>query len=275
MNTIDVEAFDDPRLADYQNLKDSNLAVRRNRFIVEGRGNLEVLLERSRYAPDSILLSQRAHRSMGDDLARWSPTCPVYVAEQSLLDQIVGFPFHRGCVASGLRPAGVDPAELALGLIKSEGAPRVLLLEGIHNLDNIGGIFRNAMALGAHAIIACPRTCDPLYRKAIRTSMGGSLCVPFARAVDWPGLLRQLRDMGYHILALDPAEEGVPIESIEGEAARPTALLLGTEGPGLSEEALALSDRRVRIDMEGGVDSINVSVASAIALHVLRRATRN
>jgi tRNA G18 (ribose-2'-O)-methylase SpoU len=146
----------------------------------------------------------------------------------------------------------------------------VIVLEKLIDHDNVGGIFRNAMALGARGVILCPETCDPLYRKAIRTSMGGTLCVPFARAAEWPEMLGSLAELGYEIVALDPAEGGAPIETLDPAAQGPTALLLGTEGSGLSDRALASSHRRVRIGMEPGVDSLNVSVAAGIALHRLR-----
>jgi tRNA G18 (ribose-2'-O)-methylase SpoU len=119
-------------------------------------------------------------------------------------------------------------------------------------------------------VLLCPRSCDPLYRKAIRTSMGGSLCVPFARARDFPEMLSGLRDLGYEILALDPAGASIDIQSVDASGLGPTALLFGTEGPGLSASALAGANRCVRIGMEAGVDSLNVSVAAGIALSLLR-----
>ena len=265
-----VNDFEDPRIADYRNLKDKHLLAERGRFIVEGRVNLTVLLERSSFTPDSIFLSDRTHGSMQAELADLAPRCPVYVAGQSVLDQIVGFPIHRGCLAACSRGISVDPMTLVGELLASESAPRIVVLEGILNLDNVGGIFRNAMGLGGRAILLCPRTVDPLYRKAIRTSMGGSLVVPFARAVDLAELLDELRAAGFEVLALDPAEEGVDLDDLVASEIGPAALLLGTEGAGLSETALARVDRRVRIAMEPGVDSLNVSVAAGIALHRLR-----
>jgi tRNA G18 (ribose-2'-O)-methylase SpoU len=156
--------------------------------------------------------------------------------------------------------------------MEHEIAARIVVLEGLTNLDNVGLIFRNAMALGARAVLLCPRTCDPLYRKAIRTSMGGSLCVPFARAENLPELLLGLRELGFEVLAFDPGEPGVEIQSLNASRLGPTALLFGTEGPGLSAQALATADRRVRIAMEEGVDSLNVAVSAGIALSLLRPA---
>jgi tRNA G18 (ribose-2'-O)-methylase SpoU len=270
MPRVAIRDFGDPRLADYQNLKDATLASQRGRFIVEGRGNLEVLFARSSYRPVSILLSERAERSMALWLKETEPVCPVYVAEQPVLDRVVGFPIHRGCLAACERGEARDAMELAAVLLEDEAAPRILVLEGLSNHDNVGGIFRNAMALGGRGVILCPKTCDPLYRKAIRTSMGGSLCVPFARAADWPAALGKLRDQGYEVVALDPGQANIELDDFDLRRLGPTALLLGTEGAGLSDEALAHADRCLRIGMEAGVDSLNVSVAAAIALHSLR-----
>ena len=266
-----VDDFLDPRIADYRNLKDAQLLAERGRFMVEGRGNLRVLLERTRITPDSILLSERTHAALAGFLREQIPACPVYVAERPVLDRIVGFPIHRGVLAVCSRPSPRDPLDLAQAALEREPAPRIVVLEGLIDHDNVGGIFRSAMGLGARAVLLCPRTVDPLYRKAIRTSMGGSLIVPFGRAADLTSLLDGLRDLGFEVLALDPAEQGCDLARLDPEQLGPVALLLGTEGEGLSREALARADRRVRIAMESGVDSLNVSVAAGIALHRLRR----
>jgi tRNA G18 (ribose-2'-O)-methylase SpoU len=196
--------------------------------------------------------------------------CPVYVARQTVFDGIAGFPIHRGVLASVRRPEARDPLGLAEALLAAPRPPRILVLEGLTNHDNVGGIFRNAMGLGGDAVLLCPRTCDPLYRKAIRTSMGAALCVPFARAPDFEALLEGLASLGYRRLGLDPDPSGVDLAVLDPAALGPSAILLGTEGAGLSEKALARVDLRARIDMEPGVDSLNVAVASAIALHRLR-----
>ena len=147
---------------------------------------------------------------------------------------------------------------------------RLLVLEGLTNHDNVGGIFRNAMALGADAVLLCARSCDPLYRKAIRTSMGGSLVVPFSRVSDLGAFLDDLVDRDVSVVALDPDPGGVDLSALEVGRLGDAALLVGTEGAGLSGAALASATHRVRIDMEPEVDSLNVSVAAAIALHRLR-----
>lgn len=266
-----VTDLEDPRLDDYRNLKDATLEGARGRFIVEGRGTLRVLLSRSHFRPDSILLNERSFAALEADLAEFEPDCPIYVGGQPLLDRVVGFPIHRGCLAACARDELQDPLDLARRLKGQEAAPRIIVLEGLTNLDNVGLIFRNAMALGARAVLLCPRTCDPLYRKAIRTSMGGSLCVPFARAENLPALLFGLRELEFEVLAFDPSEPGVEIQSLDAPRLGATALLFGTEGPGLSAQALAAADRRVRIAMEEGVDSLNVAVSAGIALSLLRR----
>jgi tRNA G18 (ribose-2'-O)-methylase SpoU len=273
MPIVRVDDLGDTRLEGYRSLKDATLAARHGRFVVEGRGNLRVLLERSNYRPESILLSERAWAAMEEELAATPPGCPIFVAAQTILDGIAGFPIHRGCLALCLRRPTPDPLWLAREALALEATPRLVVLEGLTNHDNVGGVFRNAMALGARGVILCPRSCDPLYRKAIRTSMGGTLCVPFARALVWPEPLRELRDLGFELLALDPDEANSDIATLDPDRLGPVALLFGTEGPGLGAEALALSDRRLRIGMQPGVDSLNVSVASGIALHHLRGGT--
>jgi tRNA G18 (ribose-2'-O)-methylase SpoU len=253
----DVADLGDPRLADYRNLRDAELLLRRDRFIVEGRGNLRVLLTRTVLRPESLLLSEAACAALEAELVPLVRGIPVFVAPQSVLDAVVGFRVHRGALAVCRRPAPRDPTALALEVLGREPAPRVIVLEGVRDADNVGGIFRAAMAFGARAVFLCASACDPLYRKAVRTSMGGSLCVPFARAEEPVELLSTLRAKGFCVDLCD---------RLPG----PVALLFGTEGAGLSDAALAGADRRVRIGMEDGVDSLNVATAAAIGLHDLR-----
>lgn len=270
MKIARVDDFEDPRIAEYRNLKDSQLIADHHHFIVEGRGNLLVLLEGARFLPDSILLSERTYASMKKELEALAPDCPIYIAGQVVMDQIVGFPIHRGCLAACERGGVEDPLRLARQALAAEAAPRLVILEGLTNHDNVGGVFRNAMCLGGRVVLLCPRCCDPLYRKAIRTSMGGSLTVPYARARDFGEMLDGLKALGFEILALDPAPDGVDLGAIDSAGLGPVALMFGTEGEGLSASALARADRRVRIAMEPGTDSLNVSVSAAIALHALR-----
>jgi tRNA G18 (ribose-2'-O)-methylase SpoU len=272
MGVIRVESLDDPRIALYHNLKDRDLREPCEAFVVEGRGSLEALLDHSAFEPESLLLSERACRSLADRLAKLPASLPVYVASRSLMAGIVGFDMYRGVLALCRRDR--EPAFDATfgpgGIANDANAP-VVLLEGLANHDNVGAIFRNARAFGVPAMALCPRTCDPLYRKAIRTSMGATLCVPFVRVAAWPAPLRRLREFGFTIAALHPDERALPLAACAAQiAGRPLALLVGTEGSGISDTALAESDLQIRIPMAEGMDSINVATACAIALHHLR-----
>lgn len=266
MALIPIERLDDPRVDDYRDIKDRGLHRRRGLFVVEGRGTLRCLVDRSPFRPRSVLLGETARAALEDVLARLSPSVPIYCAPPPVLDAVAGFAIHRGCLALVERPPERGLAALVGAL--PEGDSRVVVTEGLSNHDNVGGVFRNAMAFGADAVVLCPRTCDPLYRKAIRTSMGGSFCVPFVRAARWPGDLAALRARGYAIVALDPGAEDV-LGGSDGALPRRAALIVGTEGVGLSEAVRRFADRRVRIEMAPGVDSLNVATAAAIALHRL------
>ena len=272
MGVIQVENLDDPRIALYRNLKDRELRERCDAFMVEGRGTLETLLDHSPYAPESLLLSERACRSLADRIAKLPTALPVYVASRSLLAGIVGFDMYRGVLALCRRDrAPAFDGTFGPGGVAANANAPVVVVEALANHDNVGAIFRNARAFGVPAIALCPRTCDPLYRKAIRTSMGATLCVPFARTDSWPAPLTRLRELGFTIAALHPDARAVPLAACgERIGSGPLALLVGTEGPGISDAALAECDLRIRIPMAEGVDSINVATACAIALHHFR-----
>src|SRR5438067_1293408 len=190
-----VSDVDDPRLADYRDLKDGARRRRDGTFIAESRQVVRRLLGGSRFRARSVLAAEAAAEDLRDVL---TDGLPVYVAPEATLQRVVGFNIHRGCLAVGERGA-----ELALdGLLDA----RVLLvLEGVTNPDNIGGAFRNAMAFGVGGVVLAPRCSDPLYRKAIRVSMGGTLVVPFAAAASWPEALVRLRERGFTIVAPSPA----------------------------------------------------------------------
>jgi tRNA G18 (ribose-2'-O)-methylase SpoU len=216
---------------------------------------------------------------MRDHLALLPPETPVYLAEQPILNQVVGFNIHRGILAAGIRP---QPPDLTQLLAR---ARTLVILEDLANHDNVGGIFRATAALAGlplsvpsclrasvpsgSAILLSPGCADPLYRKAIRVSMGAALHIPFARLEPWPAALAQVRAAGFTLIALTPAPDAAALSEVV-RPARP-ALLLGAEGPGLSPEALAAADLRVRIPIDPAVDSLNVTVAGAIALAALAR----
>jgi tRNA G18 (ribose-2'-O)-methylase SpoU len=160
---------------------------------------------------------------------------------------------------------------LPLASVPLAAARSIILLEGLSQADNVGGVFRNAAAFGVDAVVLGPRCCDPLYRKALRTSMGAALTVPFATASDWLSDVRRLHDDGFRIVALTPRVDAEPIDRVEQGPRDRVALLVGAEGAGLTDEALGAADVRARIPMAPGVDSLNVATATGIALHRLWR----
>jgi tRNA G18 (ribose-2'-O)-methylase SpoU len=259
---IAVDDTDDPRLEPYGAVRDRDLAGREGRFVAEGEVVLRMLLTRSHLPVESVLVSQKRVGALESLLAHVPPEVPVYVAPHGLMSGIVGFPIHRGLLAIGRRGPGRAAAELLAGV---GPAATVLGLVGLANHDNVGGIFRNAAAFGADAVLLDGTSCDPLYRKAIRVSVGAVLVVPFARAGTAGDLLAALGSAGFEAVALSPA--GAEPLSAYRRAPR-TALLLGTEGPGLPPDILART-RTVRIPMAPGFDSLNVATASGIALHHL------
>lgn len=265
-----IDALADERLDDYRDVRDKDLLRDRDLFIVEGRENVRRLIRESPWVPRSLLLSKPAFEAMGDLLEELPEEVAVFVGSKDVVSEVAGFDLHRGCLAAVERAPERDPVSL---LPPSPEASLVVVLEGLTNPDNVGGVFRNAMALGVDAVLSCPRCCDPFYRKAIRVSMGAALVVPSARFESWPRGLDALRAAGYHVVALDPGEEALEIGSPpwqEAVRARPRiALVLGTEGNGLSAEALDRCDERHRIAMVPGFDSLNVATACAIALHHL------
>ena len=262
-----VERADDPRLADYREIRDAARRLRDGTFIAEGREVVRRLVSAGRYRARSALLTPPALAALRAPLE--AAGVPIYLVPQDLVKAIVGIEFHHGCLAVGER--GAEPSAEA-ALVEACGAP-VVVLEDLGDASNVGAIFRNALALGARATLLSPGTADPLYRKAIRVSAGAVLALPFARLPDWPRELKRLRDAGYTLLALTPRAEARDIVVARAQLPRTArvALMLGTEGRGLTEDALAAADLQVRIPMAAGMDSLNVATAGAVALHVLAR----
>lgn len=253
----------DPRLGPYRAVRDRQLLAE-GTFLVEGEVALRVAIARGRYAIRSVILAESRLTKLADALATLADEVPIFVASQPVLDAITGFHIHRGILAACARLPVPSP-EALLGAL-APGARRVVVLEALTNHDNVGGVFRNAAAFGADAVLLDHATCDPLYRKAIRVSAGASLFVPYARARDTAESLAALRRHGFSALALTPAGAAelrtvAPPERV--------AVLLGTEGSGLSEASLAAADLTVRIAMAPGFDSLNVATTSGIALHAL------
>jgi tRNA G18 (ribose-2'-O)-methylase SpoU len=257
----------DPRIAAYVQVRERDLVGRRGEFIAEGEVVLRVLIEGgARCKPTSLLVAERRLERLGPLIAGLAPEVAVYAAGQAVMDAIVGFPIHRGVLAHGFRPPDPSPDALLAAL-----GPRalVMVLFGIANHDNMGGLFRNAAAFGADAILIDSGCCDPLYRKAIRVSVGAALKVPFVRLPAGENPLDMLARAGFTALALSP-QGAEPLAGLE----RPprAAVLLGAEGAGLPEAVLR-GARSVAIDMAAGWDSLNVAAASAIVLHELTRVT--
>lgn len=271
MPLIPIETLDDPRLELYRSIKDAHLRAREGLFVVEGRENLRCMVESSPFEPLSVLVSPPAWESLGDLFSRLDPLVPVYRVSGDLLRELAGFDLHRGCLALGKRPPLLEPEQLIRSLPAAPQPSCVVVLENLGNHDNVGGIFRSVRALGADAVVMCSRSCDPLYRKAIRVSMGASLCVPWVRDHDWPSALEMLRKADYVPLALDP--RGEPMEDGSPWPGR-VALILGTEGEGLSQEVRHASERLMRIPMAAEIDSLNVNVAAGIAIHRWRAAAQ-
>jgi tRNA G18 (ribose-2'-O)-methylase SpoU len=266
---IRVERADDPQVADYVDVQEASLARRAGAFIAEGTELVRTMIHRSRHPVRSVLVSEKRLEAMREDLGLLDARVPIYVAAQPVMNAIAGFDIHRGCLAIGERSA-IPGADELLASIEDPGGSVLIVLEGLANHDNLGGVFRNAAAFGARAVLLDPTCADPLYRKAIRVSMGAALTVPFARLSPWPDALAVLRDRGYRVAALTPAPDAEDLRRAPIEGSR-WALLLGTEGVGLTPAALARADRRWRIAIEPVVDSLNVATAAGIALFALSR----
>ncbi|HEX6420744.1 MAG TPA: RNA methyltransferase [Acidimicrobiales bacterium] len=259
---------DEALLDDYQALSDPARRRQVERagdfFVVEGALALEALLG-SRYPVRSVLVADSKLDRVRPLLAAAPAGGDVRVVVRPAREvaAITGFAFHRGVLASGSR-LPLPPAGEILAAART-----VTVLEGLNDHENLGSLFRNAAAFGVDAVLLDPTTADPLYRRSVRVSLGHVLRVPWTRVSDWPGALDDLRNRGFTVVALTPTPGA---EDIDDLAARPPArfaLLLGAEGPGISPEAGARADRRVRIPMAAGVDSLNVATAAAIAFHRL------
>ena len=262
-----AELIDDPkdaRLADYRALTDVELRTRFEEpyglFIAEGELVLRRALQAG-YRARSILVDVKRV----DQIADLPTQAPVYAASPELLAGLTGFHVHRGVLGSFHRRPLPSADEL---LTVSR---RLVVLEDVNNHTNVGAIFRGAAALGMDGVLLSPSCADPLYRRSVRVSMGEVFAVPYARLDPWPAALRTVRSAGFALLALTPAPDAVPIQSLPDELRHRSALLLGAEGSGLSAAALTAADARVVIPMHRGVDSLNVAAAAAVAFWELNR----
>ena len=262
--TVDSPA--DPRVADYVGLTDGARRMRHEAgagfFIAEG----EKVIARTAaagYPPRSLLLSPSRLADLSPAVSALD--CPVYVASYDVLQAVTGFHVHRGALAS----FGRIPLRSAAEVLAD--ATRVVVMEAVTNHTNLGAVFRSAAALGMDAVLLSPNSCDPLYRRTVRVSMGQVFSVPYAFLERWPEGISDIRDAGFRVLALTPDAAATDLGTIEVAPDEKVALVFGAEGPGLTEEVMAASDERVRIPMAAGVDSLNVAAAAAVACWVLGR----
>ena len=265
MSRLDLIRIDDPgdpRIACYRDIREKDLSGREGLFVAEGKVVLSVLFAARRFEVESVLLLENRVAGMQETLAAMPEGTPVYVASQDIIDRIAGFHLHRGVLALGRRRTGERFSELVASLPEKA---LVVALVGISNHDNAGAIFRNAAAFGADAVILDETSCDPLYRKAIRVSVGAALKVPFVQGGGADAMIAALDEAGFSVLALSPAGKA---EITDLAPAARMALVLGSEGEGLPAGLLAKL-RTVRIGMAPGFDSLNVAAASAVALHHL------
>jgi tRNA G18 (ribose-2'-O)-methylase SpoU len=259
-----VEDAADNRLADYCALTDVALRTRIEQplgvFIAEGSLVIERALAAG-YRMRSALMSPRWFDALQPVLQ--GVDAPIYLAPEDVLREVTGFHVHRGALAGMHR----KPQPEASAVLRS--ARRIVVVEDIVSHTNLGAIFRSAGALGMDGVLLTPSCADPLYRRSVRVSMGGVFALPWARLGAWQESLQLLRDEGFTVLALTPAADATDVRTLE--LAERVALVLGTEGGGLSTAALGGADRRVRIPMARGMDSLNVAAAAAIAFYELSR----
>ena len=269
MQAVRADTIDDPRIADFRHISDPVRLRERGTFVAEGRLAVRRLIADARFQVRALLVTPTALESLRDAPGLDGEAFPVYVASRALIKEIGGYDFHQGCLGLADRP---EPEKLTALLRRLDRRRPIVVMEQVGNADNLGGIFRNAAAFGAAAVLLSPGCCDPLYRKAVRTSIATSLQVPFAVLDDWPRGLDGVRRQGYNLVALTPDPDATCLERHRFfDHGRSTAVMLGNEGDGLSPDALAAADARVRISLEPTVDSLNVATTAAIVLHHIRR----
>jgi tRNA G18 (ribose-2'-O)-methylase SpoU len=262
---VEITEADDPRLRDYRDLRDvqlrKDLEAEHGLFLAEGEKVVRRAVE-SGYAPRSFLMAPRWLDGLADVLER--SAAPCYVMSEELAEQVTGFHVHRGALASLERRPSVPVDEVLAG------ARSVLVLEDIVDHTNVGAILRSGAALGFDAALLAPRCADPLYRRAIKVSMGAVFTLPWTRLPEWYDALPALSARGFTTVALTLADDAVPVEEAVAGLDR-VALVLGSEGHGLSERWQESADRRAIIPMHEGIDSLNVAAASAVACYVTAR----
>ncbi|HTY26715.1 MAG TPA: RNA methyltransferase [Mycobacterium sp.] len=263
LDVIDILDPADTRIDDFRDLNSvdrrPDLPTGKGLVIAEGVLVAQRMLA-SRFRPHAFLGTERRLLELADDLA--GAGVQYYRASAEVMAEVVGFHLNRGVLGAARRPNELTVAEVL------DGAHTVAVLEGVNDHENLGSIFRNAAGLGVDGVIFGTGCADPLYRRAVRVSMGHALLIPFAKAQLWPADLNYLRDNGFHLLAMTPNPPAQTLaEAMDGLADQKVAVLVGAEGPGLTETAMRASDARVRIPMSGGTDSLNVATAAALAFY--------
>jgi len=261
---IAVQEPGDERLRDYLDLRDVQLrqSVEHERgiYIAEGAKVIERAVAAG-HEPKSLLLAPRWLDTLADVLE--GTDAPAYVLDEKTIERVTGFHVHRGALAAMHRP----PERAVTDVLAS--ATRVLVAEDLVDHTNIGAIMRNVAALGFDAVLLSPRCADPLYRRSIKVAMGAVFSLPWARIDDWYGLPALLSEHGFTTYAMTLADDAVPIDEVV--PAERSAVIVGSEGPGLSDHWQRASDRRVIIPMAAGIDSLNVAASTAIACWQFRR----
>ncbi len=263
IDVVDIADPADPRLDDFRDLNSvdrrPDLPSGKGLVIAEGVLVVQRMLA-SRFTPRALLGTDRRLTELGTDLDGLD--VPYYRVHPDVMADVVGFHLNRGVLASASRAAELSVSDVIAT------AATVAVLEGVNDHENLGSVFRNAAGLGVDAVIFGSGCADPLYRRAVRVSMGHALLVPFARATRWPADLEILRAEGFQLLAMTPdAGAAALADAMAGLAAQRVAILVGAEGPGLQEHTMRASDLRVRIPMSRGTDSLNVATAAALAFY--------
>jgi tRNA G18 (ribose-2'-O)-methylase SpoU len=263
---IDVSDPGDPRLDDFRDLTKADRRPDRpgGRGLVIAEGVVVVQrMLRSPYPVRALLGVRRRIDALASDLAGYSDAgLPCYVTSADVMADVVGFHLNRGVLAAAPRPPELSVDEVL------EHARTVAVLEGVNDHENLGSIFRNAAGLSVDAVVFGSGCADPLYRRAVRVSMGHALLVPYAWAPDWPRDLELLQDKGFRLLAMTPNPAASSLaEAMPALADQRVAILVGAEGPGLTERAMRACDVRVRIPMSRGTDSLNVATAAALTFY--------
>lgn len=265
VHLVEVTDPDDPRLADYRDLRDvelrKNLEAEHGLFLAEGEKVVRRAVEAG-FSARSFLMAPRWLDGLADVLER--SDAPCFVLAESLAEQVTGFHVHRGALASLHRPPPAPVDEVLAG------ARTVLVLEDLVDHTNVGAVFRSGAALGVDAVLLAPRCADPLYRRSIKVGMGAVFTLPWTRVADWADALPALSRAGYTTVALTLADDAVPLEDAVAGLDK-VALVLGSEGHGLSQRWEQSADRRAVIPMRAGIDSLNVAAASAVACYITAR----